>query len=153
MASLLVTCMASHAACWNVGVMRARCSAISGDGALCEGGPEHRHTSTAAAEKLWKIMFPNASGQPDGGLSPPLCTVWDPFHRVDIAVWRAVRAVPLAVKVFDMSRQLDCLFGQSEGVLFWRQVGPISIPPSSQLQSIASTFSVSPCYLNPSPLF
>ena len=150
MASLLVTCMASHAACWNVGVMRARCSAISGDGALCEGGPEHRHSSTAAAEKLWKIMFPNASGQPDGGLSPPLCTVWDPFHRVDIAVWRAVRAVPLAVKVFDMSRQLDYLFGQSEGILFWRhvrepgsrslrapggtrKVEPMSIPTSSQI--------------------
>ena len=169
MASMLVTCMASHPACWDVGVMRARCSAISGDGQLCEGGTEHRHNSSAAAEKLWKIMFPNASGQPDGGLSPPLCTVWDPFHRVDIATWRAVRAVPLAVKVFDMSRQLDCLFGQSEGVLFWRhlrgpesrslrapggtrKVGPISIPPSSQLQSIASTFSVSPCSLSLSPL-
>ena len=133
MAALLVACMASHPARWSTNELRARCAAVSGDGALCEGGPEHRHKSTAAAEKLWKILFPNASGQlgggvsphsdqPGGGVSPPLCTVWDPFHRVDNAAWRAIRSVPMAVRVFDMSRQLDHLFGQSEGVLFWRHV-------------------------------
>ena len=125
-------------------MLRARCVDISGDGAdLCERGPEHRHSSTAAAEKIWKTLFANASGQPNGGLSPPLCTVWDPFRRVDNADWRAVRAVPLAVQVFDMSRQLDNLFGQSEGILFWRGVRE---PGSRSLRAPGGTRKVGPTH-------
>ena len=121
--------------------LRARCAAVCGDGALCQGGPDHRHTSTAAAEKFWTILHPSASGAASGGPavdgvrssgaqgsgsgpSPrqavPLCAVWDPFHRVDAAAWRAIRSVPLAVRVFDTSKELDYLLAQGEGALFFR---------------------------------
>lgn len=39
-----------------------------------------------------------------------------------IAGWRAIKAVPIADKLFDIARQLDNLFGQSDGVLAFRAV-------------------------------
>lgn len=127
MAALLLNNMKQHPAQWGLSALRARCAVVCGDGALCEGGPEHRHSSTAAAEKFWRKLYPAAS--PHGrahlssGEAPPLCTVWDPFHRIDAGAWRAIASVPMAVRVFDISKELDHLFGQGEGVLFFRGVG------------------------------
>lgn len=114
MANLLLSAFTAHPAHWEIGILRARMASVCGDGGLCEGGPEHRHNSSRAAEILWRRVH--------GGLSPDTldCTVWDPFHRVDNAAWRAIRRVPLAVRLFDTSRQLDHLFAQSEGVLVYR---------------------------------
>ena len=46
----------------------------------------------------------------------PMCTTWDPFHRVDIAMWRAIRANDGVLAIFEMSKQVDYWFGMSEGV-------------------------------------
>ena len=173
LADLMLKSMFSHPAQWGVRAMRSRCAAISGDGALCEGGPEHRHSSTAAAERLWKMLYPDcealSSGggdpscggvSPDddpsgGGVSPhaagrpPTCTVWDPFHRVDLAAWRAIRQVPLAAKVFDVARQLDYLFGQSEGVLIFRGVAEFLNERPHQMRAPGGTRKVG--YLSGTP--
>ncbi len=59
-------------------------------------------------------------------------TVWDAFHRVDVAAWRAVKRVPMAQAVFDMAKQLDHLFGVDEGVLLYRgAVAAMSIEATS----------------------
>ena len=49
----------------------------------------------------------------------------NPFHRADNAGWRAIQAVPEAVQVFDMSKQLENLVGQIEGVILLRGVGEL----------------------------
>jgi hypothetical protein len=121
LSDLLVRSLSDHPARWGLRDLRSRCAVVCGDGGLCEGGVEHRHSSTAAAEKNWKQLYPDCSA--DGiNESAPLCTVWDPFHRIDVAAWRAIRSVPLAVKVFDASKEIDHLMGQADGVLLFRGV-------------------------------
>jgi hypothetical protein len=44
-----------------------------------------------------------------------VCTAWDPFHRVDNAVWRAIRQVGPVLNIFDAAKQTSYLFGMSEG--------------------------------------
>ena len=48
--------------------------------------------------------------------------MWDPFHRIDAAAWRAIRSAPAAVLVFDTAKQLDYMFGQSDGALLYKRV-------------------------------
>ena len=129
MAELIATALAAHPANWDTNMLAARTASICGDGALCQGGPEHRHRSSAAAEKLWSSLHPQEAAGPAVAACPPAgadnssrpqCTVWDPFHRVDNGAWRAIRQVPMAVHIFDVSKLLDNMFGTSEGVLIYR---------------------------------
>ena len=60
LASLMIASMASHPAGWSLKVLRSRMAVVCGDGALCEGGPDHRHSSTSAAEKFWRTLYPTA---------------------------------------------------------------------------------------------
>ena len=121
--AMLRACLA-HPAAWTVQVLRARVGGIGGDGALTVGGPNARHNSSGAAEYLWKsIHNTNAPALPRAaGSSAPTCTSWDPFHRVDVAMWRSVRKHALVLSIFDMSKEVDHLFGQSEGTLIFRGV-------------------------------
>lgn len=114
MCKLMAKTLEDHPAGFGRGVLRRRLSSVCGDGALTLGGPDHRHSSTKAAEFLWRTVHEELQG------SLPDMTVWDPFHRVDVAAWRAVRRVPMAKAVFDTARQLDSLFGMDEGVLLYR---------------------------------
>ena len=114
MSAAILSGLEAHPASWGLHALRARCAAVSGDGQLCLGGPEHRHSSTAAAEKMWKRLHPNP------GVA--MCTVWDPFHRADNAAMRAIKAVPLASHVFEVAKSLENMFGSSEGVTLFRAV-------------------------------
>ncbi len=131
----LIAAWASHPAAWSIPVLKQRLSCIGGDGGLVLGGPEARHGSSGAAEATWRRVHPTASADAPaagaaaadpsarrasaaGSAAPglaPLCTTWDPFHRVDIAVWRAIRQVDGVVQIFDIAKQADYLFGMSEG--------------------------------------
>ena len=77
-----------HVAGWSARTLRARLGSIGGDGAIVRGGSRARHGSTAAAERFWNSRFPGES----------CCTMWDFFHRIDIAMWRAIRSKPAALK-------------------------------------------------------
>lgn len=114
MAEMWVSAFAQHPASWGWALLQARLAAVGGDGGLCAGGVDHRHQSSAAVEQLWRRLFP----APDA----PVCATWDPFHRVDNAVWRAIRGCELVLGVFDISKEMDNLFGVSEGVLILRGV-------------------------------
>ena len=52
----------------------------------------------------------------------PMCTTWDPFRRVDIAVWRATRQVDSVLHIFGVAKQADYLFGMSEGARILKAV-------------------------------
>lgn len=72
----------------------------------------------ACLEMIWRRVFPLGI---DGSLvAPTVCVHWDPFHRLDVGMWRAIKAVALATLVFDVARQCDHLFGESEGILLFR---------------------------------
>ena len=171
MVQMWLDAFANHPASWGLSVLRARLAAVGGDGGVCEGGVDSRHMSSAAAEKLWLILFPESAAayaatvrerrrrrgrrgrgaggdRPVGSLPPrrgaggdrphghvegggsvgeqaetaPICTSWDPFHRVDNCVWRAVRRVEEVLAVFDIAKEIDYLFGMSEGVAIFRGV-------------------------------
>lgn len=117
MARMWVRAFARHPASWGMPVLCSWAAAVGGDGGLCAGGVDHRHQSSSAAEIFWRLLFPSPEA--------PLCTTWDPFHRVDNAVWRAVRRVELVLQVFDISKELDYLFGMSEGVAIFRGVAEL----------------------------
>lgn len=136
-ASAILRACTEHPVSWDADILRARLAGIGGDGALCVGGPSARHKSSGAAEHLWNMVHEEAnlpgaglsaprgvgSSTPRGvGSSTPTCTTWDPFHRLDVAVWRAIRQHTQVLSIFDISREVDYLFGQSEGVLIFRGV-------------------------------
>lgn len=115
LSSLMLGAFARHPAQWNVFAMSRRLASASGDGGMVIGGPSARHQSTGACNKLWRKVYAGTAHVPE-------CITWDPFHRVDIAVWRAIRRCPLATTMFDLSKELDYAFGQSEGVVIFRAV-------------------------------
>jgi len=131
--ALLQACQ-EHPVAWTINELRARLAGVGGDGALCSGGPDARHKSSGAAEKLWALVHRGIVGalqqlaRPLQELARPLpmcvptCTSWDPFHRADVAMWRSVRKHPQVLAIFDVSKEVDYLFGQSEGVLIFRGV-------------------------------
>ena len=97
MASLMLESLATHAACWGLHSLRARNSSVSEDGGLCVGGPEHRHQSSAAAEKYWRRTHdkPAVVYLGHDPVQAPTCTVW---NRV---VYRLQKVVyPLQKVVF-----------------------------------------------------
>ena len=126
--AMLQACL-DHPAHWSTEDLRKRMSGVGGDGALCVGGPNARHKSSGAAEKIWNLVHNGGGGAaaaPALACPPhsviPTCTSWDPFHRADVAMWRSVRKHPIVLSIFDVSREVDYLFGQSEGVLIFRGV-------------------------------
>ena len=114
MAKLMLAVLEQHPASWGSYALCARLACVGGDGGLCLGGKDHRHQSAAAAERLWKSVHCDDAA--------PTCTSWDPFHRTDIAVWRAIRRHDAVMELFDVSKETDYLFGQSEGVVIFRSV-------------------------------
>ena len=119
-ASALCDALAQHPAKWGMAELRSRLACVGGDGAFTLGGPDHRHQSPGVAEHLWKLVHP-----PDDlneGDTIPMCTSWDPFHRVDIALWRAVRQHPAVNELFDIAKELEYLFGMSDGALIFQAV-------------------------------
>ena len=114
--------LAAHPAHFGERELKERMSSVNVDGALHQGGPDHRHKSTSAAEKLWHGLHPSIPFQP----SPVTCTTWDSFHRADIAFWRAIRQIPLLLEIFDISKQVDYMFGMGEGVAAMHAIGKLA---------------------------
>ena len=60
---LVLKALAGHPAQLTQAALRRRLSIVGGDGAVTAGGPEARHQSTGAAEKLWsRVMTSPAAG-------------------------------------------------------------------------------------------
>ncbi len=129
---------------WTVDVLRRRLAAIGGDGAVVRGGPDRKQPGTQAADKLWNIIHaqpdhvvtdddllvalvdpqrrPGAQGS-DWVHDP--CTLssvteWDKFHRLDIALTRAIHSCPLAEEMYSVCALMDHLFGLGDGRLLLR---------------------------------
>ena len=96
--------------------LRSRLVVLGADGAGTRGGEDARHQSTGAAEILWEAVFPGGDPQEMG-------TRWDLFHRLDIAVRRAISAIPAATEVFDIARVMGTLFGIGDGRAIFRGCG------------------------------
>jgi hypothetical protein len=111
--SLVLAACRDHPVALGVLAMPRRLACTGGDGQMVRAGPDARHSSSAAAERIWNEVHDD----------PDLkCTVWDNFHRVDNATMRAVRNVPIAEEVFKVGRILENEFGYGEGSSLFRGV-------------------------------
>ena len=110
---LVLRSLRDHPARLSAAMLRRRLSVVGGDGAVCAGGPEARHASTGAAEKLWSRVN---DGNP---LNIP-CTEWDLFHRVDAAFSNAMRAHAGVSEIMDVGKALGALFAVGDGRALYR---------------------------------
>ena len=62
----------------------------------------------------------------DGDSAIIVCTEWDKFHRIDIALRKAVDNSPLATEVFELCGKMDAMFGGGEGQLLLRSAAEYS---------------------------
>jgi hypothetical protein len=113
LANMILESCISHTASLSIEKLRCILASVCGDGGLTIGGPSHRHHSSSAAEKLWRLVHPEPA---------PMCTTWDAFHRVDNSVWRAIKSVPLADESFNVAKRMEVLFGMGDGVMVLRGV-------------------------------
>ena len=58
---------------------------------------------------FWSCVYPEADANAN------LLVNWDMFHRVDLAVSKAVGETPCALELFDVARALAALFGVGDG--------------------------------------
>ena len=114
--NLALSGLANHACGLSMFSLKKRLAVVSGDGALCQGGPDSVHSSTKACEKIWEATHPGEEAS---------CTTWDRFHRLDSAVWRAALEVKATEEVFDLAAAMDSLFGMNEGKTLLRGVGAL----------------------------
>ena len=103
-ADLVLQALESHPASITKGVLQARLACTGGDGAVVRGGPEARHSSSAAAHLLWRKI---RDDQEEG------LTLWGHFHRSDRALHFA--STKWVEEVLDMGRELNRLFGVNAG--------------------------------------
>ena len=111
---LILSALAAHPARLTTAALRARLAMISADGAACRGGEDHIHTTTGAAELIWQHLHSDL---------PPTAseaTEWDLFHRIDLAVGKAIQSIPYATAIFDVARVLNSLFGVGDGRVIYR---------------------------------
>ena len=109
-ADKVVGALASHPARLCADLCSRRLMAIGGDGAVAQGGPESRHSSTRAGSMVWQTF---RAGEPE-------FLIWDMFHREDICRKRAFRSVPLCVELFDVSAAMAQLYGTGQGRIVFR---------------------------------
>ncbi len=129
LAKLSLQSLWSHPAGFGMVSLRARLAVIGGDGQIVLGGPEHRHNSSQAAEKMWQLLHPGEVAM----------TCWDPFHRADTACMRAIRRNALAHEVYDMAKQMDTLFGLGEGKILLRGLAEALETRASKLRAPGGT--------------
>ena len=110
---LALQTLLNHPAGLGLAALQSRLSVVGGDGAIVRGGQDARHKGSEAAEKIWDSVHPNAHMS---------CTIWDKFHVADIGFWRAIRQVPAATAIFDVSAAIDRWFGHGDGSLLYRGV-------------------------------
>ena len=94
-------------------ILRKITACVGGDGAVCEGGPQHRHRSTKSANIIWATLFPTAVLE---------AVDWDLFHRTDIGGRRAMNQFAICVEIFDVARVMGSLFGVGSGRVILRGV-------------------------------
>ena len=70
---LILAVLSEHQAGIGLPTLRSCLALVNGDGQMVKGGPQHRHHSTQAAEKLWDTVYPGQDLK---------CTRWDDFHRL-----------------------------------------------------------------------
>ena len=109
---MLLKSLVEHPGRFNQQVLRGRLVAVACDGAGTRGGNDRQHGTTAAAELFWSRIHPEA----DANATLPVD--WDLFHRVDLAVSKAVGETPCALELFGVVRALSAVLGVGDGSVF-----------------------------------
>ena len=116
-ADLILRSLATHPAHLTLAKLEARLGLAGSDGASCAGGENSIHNSNSAAQILWAKLHPEVDCSSRNAATS---TDWDLFHRIDIAVGKAIEGTPAAISFFDVSRVLGSLFGVADGRVILR---------------------------------
>ena len=118
-----------HAGQYDIQDLKSRLALVGGDGAVCAGGEDARHSSSGAAELIFSTVHPNA---------PTMCD-WDGFHRDDLAVTRAIKNSPAAKHLYDIAAALHSAFGVAEGRTIQRSVAVALDEPAREQPKFGGT--------------
>ena len=94
---------------------------IGGDGGVVSGGAEARHSSTAAANKLAALLYPDAN---NGELS--LMAEWEKFHRSEAAFRACLAQSEFAQELFAVAKAMSQQFGFGVGRVLLRSVTAVT---------------------------
>ena len=89
----------------DVDAVRARLATIPGDGALCGGGPDAKHESTKACERVGNLV-----GRRDD------VARWDSMHVFNHSVTKSLQSLPWTADLFDTFVKLRNMFGSGQGL-------------------------------------
>ena len=112
--ALMSETLCEHPGRFTKKVLRARLALASSDGAGAKGGENAEHRSTGTAELFWKNLHPNEDHE---DFMP---TDWDLFHRICLAIEKAIEDSPCATEIFDVGKVLGSLFGVGDGRVIYR---------------------------------
>lgn len=96
--------------------LRSSLVTVGGDGAMAEGGPDRKHSSTRACSLLYEEVFPDL---------PFDLTWWDLFHRGEVGGSWALRSSASALEIFDIAQVMVQLFGVGSGRVILRGVAVV----------------------------
>ena len=151
-ASSVLAALAATPAGLDGAALKGRLSLVGGDGATVLGGAARKSSSTQAAEILWRkvygqlvdpvrdlgddVVLRDVSARPrkrverDAWLKDVdqlhAATEWDKWHREDLVLTRAVKAVPMAVELFEVCGLMDQWFNLGEGRLLLKKSAQVA---------------------------
>ena len=151
-ASSVLAALAATPAGLDGAALKGRLSLVGGDGATVLGGAARKSSSTQAAEILWRkvygklvdpvrdlgddVLLRDEVDRPvkrvvrDAWLKDVdklhAATEWDKWHREDLVLTRAVKAVPMAVELFEVCGLMDQRFNLGEGRLLLKKAAKVA---------------------------
>ena len=138
--ALCLRTLAEHPGMFDVATLQKRLSLIGGDGGIVSGGPDHRHKSTAAAEKLWRCVHSDLLPEEETADTFLDCVDWDQFHRDDLGYTRAIKSSAPAQELYTLAKDLDHLFNFGDGRIIFRSLGKeIDDVPKGYLRQVGGT--------------
>ena len=114
-AELVMQSLSQHQALLTKESLRGRMLAvIGGDGAICRGGPDMRHSSTGAGNLLSQQVYPDLE-------SSHHHVEWEKFHRSEAALRQAIGASEYAKELFALAKALSQQFAFGAGRILLRR--------------------------------
>ena len=113
-AQLVMQSLCEHQAKLTKESLRGRMLAvIGGDGAICRGGPDMRHASTAAGNLLSQQVYPDLEANQHH-------VEWEKYHRSEAALRQAISSSEYAKELFALAKGISQKFGFGAGRILLR---------------------------------
>ena len=113
-AAVVLSSLETHASKLTTESLRSRVLCmVGGDGAVCKGGPDSRHASSAAGNIVAASVYPRIPEDEQHA-------EWEEFHRGEAAYRASVNASEFAKELFAMGKSMSQSFGTGVGRVLLR---------------------------------